>query len=194
MIGVTGWTSDPNEMESFWGNVLLQDTSIFFRLYSYGNQNCNGLGVGDGKCFNTSMEFLQDTNVYLAWQYLKEFSFDHRMPRKRLTQMMEILLDRLLDGPYNETINDEVHVKALPSVPIITTETAPVTQENEKYFIIAHKYRTLLFNLIGTTDNIPLYPAAEVFPGVSVSTERVQETVNVNIDGSVSWHSTGLYA
>lgn len=191
LIGVTGWTSDPNEMESFWGNVLLQDTGIFYlRSYSYGKQNCNGLG--DGTCFNTSMEFLQDTNAYLVWQYLKEFSFDHRMPRKRLTQMMEILLDRLRDGPNNETLSDEVKAHQFPSVPIIPKETAPVTQENEKDFIIAHKYRTILFNLIGATDNIPLYPAAEAFPGASVSTERVQETVN--IDGSVSWLSTGLYA
>lgn len=203
LIGATGWNTKPDEIESFWGNVLLQDTGIFYiRYYSYGSEVC------DGKCFDTSMELLECTNAFEVWKDVQQFNWNEwnpSMTRQRLVQTMEIILDRFRYGPRNETINDEASVVAhriLLQIPaIIPTATAPVTQENEKNYILGHKYSIIFLNLLGMTDNIPPHPAAASFPGTATlkkfffkypNMQRLQETVE--IDGSIDWHSTGLYA
>lgn len=195
LIGATAWAIGANEIESFWGNVVLRDTGIFYiRFASYGSKSC------DYQCFDASKECLENTSAFQVWKDLKEFNWKQSMPRTKLKQMMAILLDRLRDAPRNEALNDEIRVeikRIFPLIPtVFTTATAPATQENEKNFIVAHKEWTFLFNFIGATYDIPAHPTAMSFPGVASSgklpTKNQYEIIE--IDGSVSWHSTGLYA
>lgn len=196
ILGATGWTADPNDLQSFWANIILQDTGIFyFGLTSYGSKICDA-----NNCFDTSTERLKDTNAYLVWQDLMDFDWYNMMSREQLTQMMEVFFDRLKFGPRNDTLNDEVAHHILEYIPtIVPTPTAPVVREHEKAFIIYHKYWIMLLNLIGATGNIPPHPAAELFPGTvsfnrifSRKERRIQEIVE--IDDGIKWYSTGLYA
>lgn len=197
LLGATSWTAHPDDLQSYYGNVILQDSGIFYITSgSYGSESCNY------NCFDTSTDRLQDTNAYLVWQDLKDFDWRGTMPRERLTQMMDVLFDQLLSAPRNETlidhIDDEAH-RILKYIPItVPTPIAPLVEENERAHIIYHRYWTMLLNVIGKTDNIPPHPAAESFPGAASlrsryrKGRRVHEIVEIN--ASIKWFSTGLYA
>lgn len=191
LLGATPWTADANHLESYWGNVIVQGTGIYYlpSFYSYGSDRC------DGGCFDTSIELLKNTNAFYVWQDLMLSNWNQPMRRDSLTQMMEMLFDRLRFGPNNQTLSDEVRLEAhriLSSIPtVVPTPTAPVIQDDEKEFIIAHKYWTMLVNTIGNCGDLPAHPAAISFPGTA-DQQQIQETVE--IDGRINWHSTGLYA
>lgn len=165
LIAGTSWNSYINDMETFWGNIVLRDTGLFYigRYYMYGTMEC------PGECFNASLECLRDTSAFQVWNDFKELNWNQTISLKRIPQMMEIMLDRLRDGPTNETLYNEISIKVkgiLKQIPIvIPTEAAPVTAENEKKILIVHHYLCLLLNSIGFTKDIPPHPAAIAFPG-----------------------------
>lgn len=191
----TAWAGDTNDIGSYWANVILQDTGIFcIPIYSYGSDK-----VCDGECFDTTTNLLLDTNSFQIWQDLMKLDWRQQtMPRERVKQMMEVLFDRFRYGPTNETLNTEVITEAqriLSHIPTtVPTPNAPVIQETEKQFIIAHRYWAMLINSVGVRGDIPSHPAATVFPGIPsapktfpnrLKDKRIKEIGE--IDGRINW-------
>lgn len=183
IVAATPWSNyNPYGMKSFWGNILLRDTGLYYigSHLTYGNINCNGVVGG---CFNASMEHLRDTHAYHVWNDFKQYTWNQtHLARNKIHQIMQIIDDRLRYGPSDDILNREIHL-VLSQVPtFVPTEVAPVTLEYQKVFLIIHRYLCDFLNIVGLASYIPAHPSAESFPGneIYLKYERVSHVIMVN--------------
>lgn len=164
VISATPWNTNINNMESFFGNIFLRDTGLFYigRHYSYSTMSCE-----EGACFNASLEYLRDTHAVHVWNDLKQYNANQtHLPLARHNQMKGILNDRFTDGPRNEILNRDVNEELIRLPTFVPTAATPVTEEHQKYFLLVHSFLAFLLNKVGVTNNMPPHPSAEIFPGV----------------------------
>ncbi|XP_037040415.1 TRPM8 channel-associated factor 2-like isoform X1 [Bradysia coprophila] len=183
MIAATPWNHDVNDMESFWGNIILRDTGLFYigKYYSFGTMDCNDEVDG---CFNASTEYLKDTHSAHVWNELKQLNSNQtHLPRNRTQQVMQILRDRLRYAPSDDVFNRDINeeLKKLPT--FVPTATNPVTAEKAKQFLVVHRFLCeFLINEVGLTSNIPPHPSAMSFPGdvVTSNGERLSHLIEID--------------
>lgn len=189
IIAATPWsTYNAYGMESFWGNILLQDTGLFYisSHLTYGNMNCHGIVGG---CFNASTEFLKDTHAYHVWNDFKRQAWNQtRLERGRLHQIMQIMDDRLRYVPSDDILHKEITLVFNRVPTFVPTETAPVTEEYQKVFLLTHRYLCDFMNIVGLASYIPAHPSAVSFPGneTNLNYDREWHLVTVN-ETLASW-------
>lgn len=183
IIAATPWSNyNPYGMKSFWGNVLLQETGLFYigSHLTYGSINCNGVLGG---CFNASTEYLKDTHAYHVWNDFKQYTWNQtHLARNRLHQMMMVLDDRLRYGPSDDILNNEIQLVYRQVPTFVPTEAAPVTEEYQKVFLLIHRYLCDFLNIVGLASQIRAHPSAVSFPGneVNLKYERLSHVIQVN--------------
>lgn len=181
IVAATPWSNyNPYGMKTFWGNILLQGSGLFYigSHLTYGYMSCNGLVAG---CFSASTEFLRDSHAYHVWNDFRRYTWNGtRLSRSRLHQIMQIMDDRLRYGPSDDIINRDISL-VLRQVPtFVPTEKAPITVEYQKVFLIAHRYLCDFLNVVGLARDVPAHPSAVSFPGSEINLDTVPHVITVN--------------